>query len=115
MLKAVLNRLFKKPYQPRRAVAPQWDIVLAEIDGEFCDPENYRFVIAPTPSPERAIAHALAHLDLAHHESQADEFTEQECVDADDLAQLWLDEFNVTTLDGLPSHDGPPTVIGIAG
>ncbi len=114
MLKTMLNKLRRRP-QPRRAAAPQWRVILADIDGEMCDPDLRVFQIKPSPTPERAIAHALAHLDLGHHLTEGDEFTEQQCSDADDIAQLWLDEFNVTTLEGLPAQDGPPTLYGIAG
>jgi hypothetical protein len=96
-------------------MVPQWRVILADVDGEFCDPDLKLFRIKPAPTPERAITHALAHLDLGHHETPGDEFTEQECVDADDLAQLWLDDVNVTALEGHPAHDGPPTLYGIAG
>src|SRR5436190_20836659 len=99
MLHTMLNKLRRRP-QPRRAMMPQWRVILADVDGEFCNPDLKLFHINPTPTPERALAHALAHLDLGHHLTDGGEFAEQECSDADDMAQPRLDDADVTAPDG---------------
>jgi hypothetical protein len=40
------------------------------------------------------MAHAVAHLDLEHHNSEVEDMTDEECNDADGLARLRLDEIN---------------------
>lgn len=65
---------------------PRWQIQLADLDGELCDPEARLFVISPAPTAQRAVAHAVAHLDLGHH-LKSGGFDDDDCDAADRLAR----------------------------
>lgn len=86
-----------KPYDPCQDAAARWGswrIELVDLRGvgEVMDRRTQTILIDPHEPCRRefAIAHALSHLDLAHHLAATAEFTEQQCADADGLARLRL-------------------------
>jgi hypothetical protein len=86
-------------YDPEQDAAeryPDWMIIAAGTQdgtGELLDHDMHVWLVDPKYVGDRqAMAHAIAHLDLGHHETDAAELTDQQCSDADGLALLRLDE-----------------------
>lgn len=71
-----------------------WTIQQVNLSGigEVFDRRTRVILIDSTFPPDAALAHAIAHLDLGHTESEGHAFTEQQEMDADYLAGIRLDE-----------------------
>ena len=97
---------------------PHWYIAAIDLPelGEDFDLENQIIAIEPVPTARHAYAHALAHLDLGHHETPGRNFAAEQCDDADALALVRLNDFTLPILFqhpafDEPTFDGPPTLI----
>jgi hypothetical protein len=92
---------------------PHWHIAAIDLPGlgEDADLEQQIIAIEPVPTSRHAIAHALAHLDLGHHETPGREFTAEECDDADALAVLRLDEPHLSSLMAVLA--GAPSLLAV--